>query len=571
MATPVMLEALSRPQGRDRMLLLALVGFWALFVLLYTARAMLLGTEPVLQGLPRRLLVAGVGAALAWAIHLGLKRFARAGIGHQIALVLAMGAPAGVLFSATNAATFLWLAPLSGLTCLDGAPCTWAYLRIVTLDYAISWTFIFIAWGVICLWLETLAAALAAERRGALSRDAARLAEIRALRYQVNPHFLFNCLNSLSALIGRTSPRDAQAMVGELAAFVRESLASEIEDEIELEREIDLLRRYLALEQRRFGDRLQVIIAVAPELSTVRVPSLLLQPLVENVITHGVARSREPVTLTLTIDRTDEGGVRTTVADDARTDTADVANPPDRQGLGLGLRNSSERLALRYGDRAALEAGPRPGCDDPPAQRCGQCGAGVMSGRPTAVIIDDEPLAIEGLSKLIAEDGRVTVVGEARDGTAGLALVDHVRPEIVFLDISMPGLGGLAVAERLKTATAVRKVVLVSAHDHYATEAFDLGIVDYVLKPVQSDRLSRAIDRLLARSAPPARGFWAPWRGGLVWVPEGRILRIEAEGDYSRLVCSERAPLIRAALSDIEARLDPARFVRIHRSKIVRT
>jgi LytS/YehU family sensor histidine kinase len=149
-------------------------------------------------------------------------------------------------------------------------------------------------------------------------------------------------------------------MVGDLAAFVRESLASEIEEDVDLGREIDLQRRYLALEQRRFGDRLRVIIDADPAVRSARVPTLVLQPLIENVITHAVSRSASPVTLQLRTEQTAGGGVRLTVSDDALPDAARVPGSIGPRGLGLGLRNIAERLMLRYGPHATLEAGPRP-------------------------------------------------------------------------------------------------------------------------------------------------------------------------------------------------------------------
>lgn len=196
-----------------------------------------------------------------------------------------------------------------------------------------------------------------------------------------------------------------------------------------------------------------------------------------------------------------------------------------------------------------------------------------------ALIVDDEPLAIEGLERLCERSGLVRVVATATDGAAALRLAAAHTPDAVFLDIGMPGLGGLAVTERLMRAAQPPLVVLVTAYDHFATEAFDLAVADYVLKPVEAARLNRAIERVdglvSARSAGEAapagaEDFWAPSRGGMVRVPASAIRRVEAERDYVRLCVETASYLVRRPISAIEARLDPRLFLRIHRSIIVR-
>ena len=129
-----------------------------------------------------------------------------------------------------------------------------------------------------------------------------------------------------------------------------------------------------------------------------------------------------------------------------------------------------------------------------------------------------------------------------------------------------------------RVATLPRKplVVLVTAFDHFATQAFDLSVVDYVLKPLEPARFTRAIDRVDQLAAgtpsvlPSTDSFWVPSRGGMVRIAAEAIRRIDAERDYVRLSVDERSFLLREPISAIEARIDPALFVRIHRSAIVR-
>jgi two-component system, LytTR family, response regulator AlgR len=194
----------------------------------------------------------------------------------------------------------------------------------------------------------------------------------------------------------------------------------------------------------------------------------------------------------------------------------------------------------------------------------------------SALLIDDEPLAVEALRRFCERDGRVRVVGEAIDGRVGLALAGALQPDVLFLDIGMPGLSGLDVAAGVAALPRKPLVVLVTAFDHFATQAFDLAVVDYVLKPLEPARFRRAVDRVdqLVGSAPstppPADSFWVPSRGGMVRIDADAIRRIDAERDYVRLSVSGRSFLLREPISAIEARLDPSRFVRIHRSAILR-
>lgn len=184
--------------------------------------------------------------------------------------------------------------------------------------------------------------------RRALEADvASRAAELRALRAQVNPHFLFNCLNSVSSLIGHDAAR-ARTMCLELAEFFRASLKAGAEQRVSLTTELALLRRYLVIEQVRFGSRLDPRFETHGELADVFVPPLLLQPLVENAVRHGVA--------TLL----DGGLVRiaATRADDRVEIVVENAFDPDgrRAGTGVGLANVRERLEAAYRGHASVRA-----------------------------------------------------------------------------------------------------------------------------------------------------------------------------------------------------------------------
>jgi two-component system sensor histidine kinase AlgZ len=196
--------------------------------------------------------------------------------------------------------------------------------------------------------LLALDATRRAEQQSTELRVLARESELRALKAQVHPHFLFNSLNSISALTA-TDPARAREMCILLAEFFRKSLSVGEKDQIALEEELAVTRAYLAIEGLRMGSRLVVHESVDEASRKCQVPPLLLQPLVENAVRHGVATCAEGGTLQLQA-----------LCDGERLSVR-IENPydpesPARPGVGLGLKNVRQRLLARYGDRAAVDA-----------------------------------------------------------------------------------------------------------------------------------------------------------------------------------------------------------------------
>lgn len=193
------------------------------------------------------------------------------------------------------------------------------------------------------------------------------------------------------------------------------------------------------------------------------------------------------------------------------------------------------------------------------------------------LIVDDEPLAVERLQVVCAKIEGVTVVGTANDGAGALRLIDALDPDLVLLDMTMPEMNGLAVAKKLSSRPSSPAVVFVTAHDSYAVEAFDLDAVDYVLKPVNGKRLARAIERAEGRRGTRVRResewleeLWIPHKSELLRIETEQVSRIDAERDYVRLHVADRSYLLLQTIAGLEEKLDPAKFIRIHRSTILR-
>ena len=197
------------------------------------------------------------------------------------------------------------------------------------------------------------------------------------------------------------------------------------------------------------------------------------------------------------------------------------------------------------------------------------------------MVVDDEPLAVERLQLLLARCPGASVVGTANDGEAALRIAEAVSPDVVLLDIAMPGMDGIDVARALSESPIDPAVVFVTAFDNFAVAAFDVAAIDYLMKPVEHHRLERALERVGAHLAGDRRPtgrrapahveeFWVPDMSGLVRIAATDIERITAERDYMRLHVGARSWLIHRTIAKLEEDLDPALFIRVHRSAICR-
>jgi two-component system LytT family response regulator len=202
----------------------------------------------------------------------------------------------------------------------------------------------------------------------------------------------------------------------------------------------------------------------------------------------------------------------------------------------------------------------------------------------TVFIAEDEPLAREVLRDAIYAHTSLRLVGEAADGASALAQINQIRPDVVFMDIQMPEMTGLEVLRRL---TCTPHIVFTTAYDQYAVTAFELNAVDYLLKPFTRARFDAAVARLLepARPAPEVVGealtqavqrtqgrlerILVRDRGRIFPLSLNEIEYLKADSKYTAIIARGQTFLVRIGISELEAQLDPARFIRIHRSALV--
>ena len=189
------------------------------------------------------------------------------------------------------------------------------------------------------------------------AESAAREAQLKLLRYQLNPHFLFNTLNSIASLVSARRSDDAQSMIGELSTFLRFSLESDRNITLPLRDEIEALDLYLRIEQVRFSDRLVVEQEIDPRALAEQVPSLLLQPLVENAIKHAIGRAEEGGHILITAKLHDTELVITVEDSGSGTDEEQPQLDQLFDSPGFGLRSTTERLENLYGDAFSFNAG----------------------------------------------------------------------------------------------------------------------------------------------------------------------------------------------------------------------
>jgi len=368
----------------------SILGFWAFYALTVVVRAFL-GTDPWTT-LENKLVVIATGVFLTGLIYLAIAIFAnRANMRRKVIVAAVSSTIASIVLGAFLVFTedmmheskeqFRFQAREGFMVVEQGnkiriertaqEPLVLTMPKIrdlgpmkrfrYALDASIIWLFFFLAWTAFYVANQAQKDALGAQRRLADAESAAQAAQVRALRYQVNPHFLFNTLNSLSSLVmtGRTDR--AETMLLALSTFFRTSLSLDPSADVTLAEEIDLQRLYLDIEKSRFPDRLHVEIDVPAELEQARMPALVLQPIVENAIKYGVSKSRKAVVVRIDARHLDNHRMVVEVSNRLKNGGKEELIAATHEGTGLGLSNVCQRLEARFGSHASCRFGPMTG------------------------------------------------------------------------------------------------------------------------------------------------------------------------------------------------------------------
>jgi hypothetical protein len=368
----------------------SIVGFWLVYLVTVVARAVL-GHDPVTV-LENKSLTISAGIVLTFGVYASIKLFAdgaslrRQALTAGISSFVAAGALAGFLIAADRyqdrphdefqyvSKEGFEVTQVGDQTQIDrpgSPPIVVTYPNVSHLpayeqfrmaaDAMVVWLFFFAAWSAYYLATEAQSQVLTAQRRAAEAESAAQTAQLQALRYQINPHFLFNTLNSLSSLVmtGRTDR--AENMLLALSTFFRTSLSLDPGANVTLAEEISLQRLYLDIEKARFPDRLHVEIDVPESLEQARLPALLLQPIVENAIKYGVSKSRKAVVIRIEARHLDDHRMVLEVSNKLKNGGPEELPAATHEGTGLGLRNVCQRLDARFGSRASCRFGSMTG------------------------------------------------------------------------------------------------------------------------------------------------------------------------------------------------------------------
>ena len=311
-----------------------LVIFWAVHLVIMLVRAELndaAAHDSFAESLLRRGSFALFGAFLGYGLYRCLLTLRNRRFKQQASLGAALALGAACIQSVGNAIVF------------DAGAKGFLGDFLYSLMY---WFWFYFCWTTAYLALSYSITVQEQERHAAELMVKAQEAQVQALRYQINPHFLFNTLNAIAALV-RDAPAKAEEMVVQLSDFFRRSLAVNPMEDLTLSEEVDLQRLYLEIERTRFPERLRFEVALEGGSAEARVPALLLQPLVENAVKHGVARSEGQTTIRI------RGGLEGPVLEIIVENDARGAGA-GAKGERVGLRNVQDRLRTRFGDYASL-------------------------------------------------------------------------------------------------------------------------------------------------------------------------------------------------------------------------
>lgn len=328
-----------------RPIIFVVVAFWIFWFLSQSTYNLINAPEDVTKYAAGRTVVALTGMAVSLAIAAVIKKLSSYPLSVRALVTVFLTIAATIVHGLLTRQIWMIFAP-------NEPKSTSVMWIVIATDFLMRFWF-FATQSAIILAQSYASDVREREQRINSLRALAHSAQLRALRNQLNPHFLFNALNSIAGLMRTKRPADAETMVENLGDFLRTTLSLDPQSMITLDEELRLQDLYLSIEKVRFPDRLNIDVDVPPDLEQALVPSLLTQPLIENSIKYAVARSTDKVTLRIAAERSGNSLVLT-VADDGGN-----ADPVTGASSHLGLRNIAERLAVHFGDEATIESHPQ--------------------------------------------------------------------------------------------------------------------------------------------------------------------------------------------------------------------
>ena len=341
----------------DRTVLLMTIALWAVHFGILIGRSAATGTLTGLDITLVRVGVALAGMASTFGLYALLRRRMLSAL-RRFFIAALLSLPISLILAFLNETSWLLVTDYYGRaygTSPAGVLSNPSPFVSETVFTAATFIWIYVCWCALSVGSVSAAEVRERDRLLASAEAATHEAQLMALRFQLNPHFLFNTLNTLSGLVALDRKDAAESMFLNLSQLLRHSLSGEPSQLTTLAEEVELQLRYLDIEKVRFAERLQIQVAIAPGCEAALVPPFLLQPLVENAIKHGVAPSEAPVTVTI---RAMPAGSHLVVA--VENGGSPGGRSPEPDGFGIGLANVRKRLAALYGDDAALECARRP-------------------------------------------------------------------------------------------------------------------------------------------------------------------------------------------------------------------
>ena len=329
-------------QRQPPTILIATVGVWLLAYAAMTLSWVSAQAPHFWDGSLRRAIICCIGALMCQAMGPALDRSASWPIVQRLGLATGMSLIGALIFGVADYTVYVAILP------------RWpdsTFWKVMLIARTVFW--FFAAWAAIYMAVHADLAAREARFKLEAARVLATETQNRMLRYQISPHFLFNTLNALATLVMERQNDRAEQMILGLSGFLRRSLERDVREVVTLAEELEGERQYVAIEQIRFGDRLRYVERAPAALADALAPNLILQPIIENAVKHGLSRTSEPMTIEVVVAAQPGGMISITVSDDG---IPAARSPP---GLGVGLENVRRRLETRYGQSATLTCGVR--------------------------------------------------------------------------------------------------------------------------------------------------------------------------------------------------------------------